>query len=639
MRQIHLTLICLLAMVCLLPLSAARVTLTMTASADRDVLLTRRPMLPQQAVDKPCMLDLVLESANVTLTFTNTGNAPLRLNTYELTSRLQMSIIGPPDLNGRQTNVIQVPCPLFTTSILLPPSANDFPVLPSGKSWSIAVPISFPYEDIGGIHYLLQSTGVYHVRFLYSFIPSNYPEHDNLIQMWSDEDNPWNDIAFHGAVGSNPLTFTLVEAGEPVNGLQMALAAQPPLDPLSNEVTLTAYLRNLSDKPIYLNAWDLCQDGLLFARMDGTVISVRGGARGRSEIVPADRYITLLPGDKHAFPLPGVYFPFLDNLNSQAGHFTLIDRSGFFRDWPLQGHTACATALLDIADGPGSVAGDPGGGVATALLGIPDAPLAQVTSAPGPLWVGKVTSPSVRIPINSTAYRQAKLKQEIAHFALRLSCDGPTGPPADPYYTLRLQVQPLKQGAASRFDPILQLSDTEAATLIDFLAKTGALRDASTPAIAASAPCGYTLEIFGAPDNGKREVASWTLPLGWNLAMYRQLQALGDHLPNNGKRAMALLLKSLEYDYWVTEDALRQPAVTLDTPAGTFNKAANAIVAASGCPGLKLNLDAPAGASSMPACHFFNVTADEAFRYLAQAANVTYTMGYMEAIFHTKKQE
>ena len=87
---------------------------------------------------------------------------------------------------------------------------------------------------------------------------------------------------------------------------------------------------------------------------------------------------------------------------------------------------------------------------------------------------------------------------------------------------------------------------------------------------------------------------------------------------------MGILLKRISdlYDIWEAEDALRQPTLTIDSPAGTLNDAANTIIATLKSHGLHLMIDTFTGATPVSAYHFFNVTANEAFRSLAKAANI-----------------
>jgi len=400
-------------------------------------------------------------------------------------------------------------------------------------------------------------------------------------------------------LGSNPLTFTLLEAGTAVNGLQMALETRPSPDPLSNALTTTAYLRNVTNKSLTINSWDLIHDGLQLTGNNGKLIPYIGGANRSREATLEELYTTIPAGEKRAFALRGEYRSALDNLSSQTGSFSVEEKTGFYRIWSLSGSSVNATALLDE----------------------PATPVQELMKIPATLWIGKVTSPMIRLPLNPTSYRQAKLKAELTHFALSLTYNGPMD---KPYDSLHLQVQPVIATAGLLRIPIQQLSETDAATIIDYLAKSGALRDAWTPSITGPPihPTAYTMVITGGPYTGKGEVAFWTNSLGWNLAMYRQLEALRSALSKDGQEKMDMLLTRLtgECDHWTAEDALSQPVLTLDTPAGSLSDTAKSIVAALISPSVKLIFAADSPeipATPIAALHVFNVAANEVFQTLA----------------------
>ena len=583
----------LLVLCTLQPLHAATAPLTLMATANKDVLLARS--LAGAAVEyRSVPPRYEVETAKVTLTFTNTGATPLKLNLFALMrSRLQWAISGPDGRTVIQQRIVKA---------LLSPREEDFPVLPPGKSYALAQPLSFPDAESDFPDYRWYP-GSYHVRFLYESLP---------IKTENKVENTLAEGSFLGAVSSNSLTFTLLEASDPVQGLQMALEAQPAADPLSGTVTLTAYLRNVSDKPFTINAWNLYDKGLQLSE-NGTTIPFDWGARELGYVTPAERYATLPPGEKHAFPLTGGYNPALDHLDSQLGNFSVMDKSGVFRIWRAEGSAVQAVALLEM----------------------PDAQAPTDAGAPGPLWAGKVTSPPVVIPLNPTAYRRAKLKQDLAHFALELNYQGPAD---KSLISLRLQTQPIKADVAPAESRVVRLSETEAAALIDALAKNGTLRAVSTPPITAApgTPTGYEMFINGAPYNGKGEVAFWTLSLGWDLAMYQRMAALHTALPPAGQAALSTLLAGLGkmHERWLAEAALQQP-ITLDLPAGSLADAANAVIAATHCPSLKLSVDAGAGAGPIAALYFIGVDAGEACALLAEIANVQYTVSEGKVILQT----
>ena len=547
-----------------LPLSAANVPLTLTASIDHDVLLTTPRQIRRGLPNTP---RLSFKAAKVTLTFTNTGDEPLKLNTYDLQcSRLQLSITAPDEGSISLDHDLPV-------KDMPPPRSADFPILQPGTTWTMARPISFPDDVIGNACYVLQHTGVYHLRFIYAFMQNRARLGDDIVS---------SDGAFQGAVASNTVSFKLITASEPVNGLQIGLDVGQSTDPSSGEMTFTAYLRNVSDKPITVNAWNLSNDGLQLEGDNGKLLPDIGARYRSAMLTLAERYCTLAPGEQHAFPQRAVYHPALDTLTQQMGNISAVDNTGMFRNWTVPGSIVNASALLA-------------------------SPVVPEADAPTPLWSGKVISPAIVIPLNPTAYRQAKLKQENVHFALQLNYAGTQD---KPYLSLHF-------------------GEKESASLIDFLAHSGALRDATAPGRITTPPerpIGYTMVFSGSPDNAP-EVTYWSLELGWKLDMYRRLQALQAQLLKDKKEDIGFLLMRLDGPraIWESEDALRQPVVTLDTTAGTLNDVAHAIVASLNTPAVQLTIDPAVGARPTAAYHFFNVTAIEALQSLATMANVNFT--------------
>jgi len=489
------------------------------------------------------------------------------------------------------------------------PSAMDYPVLQPGKSWTLTSPFSFPQQDANFTRFLLQHPGAYQLRFLYAFVP-NKAELQGQTEMATG--------AFQGMVASNSITFSLLEASQASQGLQMALQAKPSSDPLSGDIMLTAYLRNVSAKPITIDSWDLLHNGLQLSGDDGKVIPFGGGSDRSRTPTLAERYTTVPPGEKHAFPLHGGYRAALDTLTQQVGRYNVTDNTGFFREWSVPGHAVHAVALLEMTETTAE----------------------QQPTAPGPLWHGKVTSPAISIQLNPTSYRQAKLKSMLSHFAFEMNYSGARQD--KPYYSLRLQVEPVStRGAIDAFSPVVQISETAAGALIDYLATNGALRDMNAiefglARVAVPATDGYTILVSGIALAGEQDLACWSHNLGWNLSMYRALKSLQAQLPIAGQTKMDLLLTRLSglHEIWEAEDALQLPTVTLDTSAGTLSDAANAIITTLHAPGVKLSIDAFTGATPINAYHFFNVTANEAFQSLAAATDVNFTPRGANATFH-----
>ena len=128
MRPLHLALLAMFVLSAL-PLRAATAPLTLTATADREVLLARA----LQGMDPDVMPPRYdTKTAKITLTFTNNGDTPLTLDLFDLTNtRLQWEISGP---DGR--TVVQQRLP--NVRALLPaPRAEDFPVLTPGKEYDV----------------------------------------------------------------------------------------------------------------------------------------------------------------------------------------------------------------------------------------------------------------------------------------------------------------------------------------------------------------------------------------------------------------------------------------------------------------------------------------------------------------------
>lgn len=588
MRLMHRLTLSALCLTALLPLQAAiSAPLQLTARADRAVLLATPQQYRLGLKDHP---NYDIEAANVTLTFTNTSATPLKLNAFRLPYlRLSLEISGP---NSGSVERIAVPMLIDGTYAMSP---GDFPVLQPAESLTLQTPVAFPTSMLSYTRYQFQRTGIYYVRFVYSYTPTTV----DLAQQTTMEKD-----SFQGAVASNALTFKVLEAGDAVNGLQMALDVQPDLDPLSQKMTISAYLYNASDHPLMIDAWELCKDGLLLTDLNGKAIPFRGGADASRKVTEDEMYAIIKQGDEHGALLNGGYYPDLTILTEQVGSVGVCDPSGFFRDWTIHGSSVTARALLDM----------------------PIKPVAGLLKAPTTWWSGKITSPTVSIPCNPTAYRQAKLKQNLTAFSLELNY---TGEQDKPFYALRLQVAAVKPANDNDpFNQAVQITEKEASSLIDYLAKCGALRDAyPIVPVAASPvpPTGYNMVITGgtnvpAPTG---EMAIWQLFLGWNLAMCKQLDALQAQLPAGAQQAMAFLQTRISGARagWETADALNK-RITLDLPAGTLADSAKSIMTAINCPTLKPNIAPAEVASPTSALHLCNVTAADAFQYLASAANV-----------------
>jgi len=565
--------------------AAPTAPLLLSVQADTNVLLSYPVTRGRTAIDEP---NYEVVGAHLNFTLTNTGATPLKLNTYGLSYfYLQAQVTGP-EGNSVLTK------PFQWERSMLPPRQESFPILQPGERWTSQESLTFPGR-IGEHIYYLQRPGKYQVRILYAYTPG--PHGDGYLY---GKDQLANG-AFRGVVASNPLTFTMLEAGPVNTGLQLALHAEPSPTPDDPGITLTGYARNAGATPLNIFAWNLYHAGLYVTGDDGQEIPFSGGADRSREAKLEEMYTTLKPGETHAYPLSGYYDAQSVANDAPQGSFSLMDATGFFRTWKVRGSGCYTTALLDAQQFP-----------------TPPPP-----GAPTPLWTGKVFAPRIVVPLNLTAHRQTLLKKDIVHFSLALNYRGEQD---KPFYGLRLQVAPIEQVDRDIFYPLTAISETEATVLIENLAKTGYLRDmTSTEVAGASVPTtGYVLQI----DGGKTTGASWQVNLGWNLTTDRHLRALQKILPAGAQKSMDTLLARLsgQRTVWAAIAALQQNRTSLTIPAGTLGQAAETVAKAAGVPGITLQIDDATRALPTPALQCANITPAEAFAALAQTVDINCTI-------------
>ena len=517
--------------------------LQLTVQAGTPVLLAEPMDLHGAAPDTPRYR---VETTKLSLTFTNIGAEPLKLNTFAVENlRLGLSITGPDAASVSKQAVLW-------EMEMGPAQAADFPVLQPGQRWVCPLALSFPGQ-IGEYIYQLQQPGTYRARLTYTYTPP--PARDGYV---TDQ----NLVAgcFHGAVASNELTFTVLEVGDTVDGLQMALQSQPAADPLRTELPFTAYVRNVSKAAILICAWDLTPKGLHV--FDDNGVEVQGSGDQR-HFVPEDGILALPPGEKRGFTLAGHYEPTIVSVDEPQGTLVLSSHDGFGWRLPVRGVRTSVQAVLDM----------------------------RSTTHTGErrdgqqLWSGRLTSQRLSVPLNLTAHRTALLKADLSDFGLRLFY---AGVQEKPYYELHVHTG----GAIGYQNPFVRevsITRAEASALIDALAKDGTLRDATTTEVAAAGTpvAGYSLHIDG---NAKAQ-AHWVCELGWGMPLITRLDSLKEILPAEAKPAMEMLQGRLSglRAQWLAEAAMEQP-LTIMLPQGTVGSTLDALQATTD-PGIHFSAD------------------------------------------------
>ena len=514
-----------LCWICRASAQAPAVPLQLTLSAEHTHLLAASRGL-RHATGATPRLDIT--PVKISLAFANTGAAPLTVNLHEALYRFHADITGPSPQSCASYVAID------HLRAATKPVPADFVTLAPGASYTVPATLSFP-GAIGDESYILQDFGAYHLRFTYQYLPA--PGGDPDLR---DVANP--PALWQGAVASNDLTLHVVEAGSPQNGLRMGLDAQP--DPTDHSVTrFTGVIGNITDAPIAGTPWDAQFSGLTFFGDDGKPILVFGVSQATRQLSAAEGHAVIPAHGEVEYTLLVSYLPDKTLGPRPTGHFSVMDRLGVSRDWNVAGDRITAQASYTPAETP-ATAGQP----------------------------TTITSPRIVTRVDVTAYRVAllKAKPNLSAFSLVLSYDGYAA--EKPFYTLRVQVPtPPPVERANPFNRVVQISEQDAATLIDNLATMGVLREAESnehaatpptvmtsppvsygsrpaaagmppvPAGSAFALTGYVLRIHGAPESE----AHWVVDFGWDWPLAQRLDALNAVLPDKAKPDMALLLGRL----------------------------------------------------------------------------------------------
>ena len=535
--------------------------LTLTATADRVVILAQ----PRQnaALATATLTDIAPISLSVTLT--NTGAAPLTVDTYDLVdSHLQVDVTGP-----RGDSVV-LPALIIWDRVIAKPTAADYPVLQPGQSWSFQHPVAFP-RPIGYPPLGFRDFGVYHLRLLYI----------NLPRPLGTARRAWI-----GAVGSNEITLNVEEASAPVQGLQIALHIEHQVSQdqsaAPNRFILTTHLRNVSNKPLVLPTWGVVPGGLQILDDSGQPLPEEPAAPVKRTVRPEALQTTLEPGEQQDFPIVGQYQAtgFGD---APVGTFRASFGDGETRTWKVHGGSVFFKAAL-------------------AFFG----------ASPTASSVCHLETPRQVRYWDLTRYYQTRLEQKRDQFTLRLVCEGAQD---KPFYSLILSARPIPAANANLFEPSIVLTHAQTTTLIDALARDGFLRDAQPLERAASADpgTGYEMTITGGD--------SLSIPLGWDLAMFRRLQALQPSLPQAARPGLTSLLDRLEEfrTIWEMDEARERP-VTVTIPAGDLASSVHALCAAIGQPTLNVVVSEAVARDPVYGVTFGQVPARTAFDLVAWLA-------------------
>lgn len=550
---------------------AAPAALTLTAQAETSVLLAQ-PLALLRATANSSRYRV--ETTPIVLTFTNTGDTPLKLSTYNPARELlQLDITGP----DPSSVVVQ---PVIMRGVMRAPTAEDYPVLKPGERWTTR--ITFP-GVLGRKSYILQTPGVYRLHCTYACLTSDGKD------LYPASAGSW-----HGVVSSNEVSFTVLPVGDEVNGVQMACSVEPAPKVDPQALTVTTWVRNVSDHPITVPVLN----GLVVYGTRGEALSFTGGADESRLPRPDELAIVLPSGGKKGLVLSGCYHALPATTDAPQGTFTVTEPTGPFRTWQVTGPVTNVQGVLDTRA---------------------YTPPARLTIT-APLWQGKAASPRVPVDWNLSPHRAALLKQELATFVLDLSY---TGQQEKPFYGLRVQTTPPTNLALDPFYRTVQISTDEATALIDALAKNGILRDmqrSQDQEITLRAPTGYMLRLTGGP----AQAANWHLALGWDdLTLFVRLDTVQTALPAKAKDAMAMLQGRLSGIRTQLESAAAlQHRVTLTLADGqTFGQAVAAICQATGNMNVRWQVSEMATTLPVPAGQLHSVPAIEALRLLATSIN------------------
>lgn len=189
------------------------------------------------------------------LTFTNTGDKPIKLDAYALPYRIKFHYHGPsPDSVKKQL--------VYVDQVLKPPTAKDYPVLQPGTSWSPSWAPAFPGDIPDGVGtiagYSLRQPGTYKLRMT---VYDTYAPHvegaadgtkwleSNELELMVREKAPGGKV--------EPAKGLAVTAwGKPVEGIQAGLGFRPGENRAYHHgetVTLVVRLRNVGNGPVTIS--------------------------------------------------------------------------------------------------------------------------------------------------------------------------------------------------------------------------------------------------------------------------------------------------------------------------------------------------------------------------------------------------
>jgi len=126
--------------------------------ADDKTELRMKPIPVLQATKDTPRWDT--EPVKLTFTFTNVSAKPIKLNTYDLVwSRLKLDVRGP---DAESVRIVK----RALEREMMPPRAQDYPVIEPGKSWTYTYGQTFP-GNFGENNYILMQPGEYRLRVTY----------------------------------------------------------------------------------------------------------------------------------------------------------------------------------------------------------------------------------------------------------------------------------------------------------------------------------------------------------------------------------------------------------------------------------------------------------------------------------------
>lgn len=546
-----------------LAIYAADAPLKLTAKADSNILFGEPIEYAKSSTEST---HYKIAPVQVELTLTNTSDKPVTLNTYCSQYYLMTAAVTGPDISSVKTIQYLLEMAFFE------PKPEDFPKLQPGESAKMQVP--FP-GMLDAVVQQPQKPGLYHVQYTYTALPTDMKlEHECI----------------HGAVVSNEITFHLVEAST-VDGLQFGVEAQPAENPMENKLNMIGYVKNISDKPITVPAWNFLSNGVTITDQDGKESPIIfAGADSTRKIRPDELLVAIKPKETKSFPMYDAYDSTPVNTDAPVGTFTLFQPAGMAYSWKVTGQTLRLTAQI----APGRV---------------------DRANAPNDIWTGKITAPLNVTRLNITAHRQSLLEKNLDTFSIFFHY---TGASDKPLYTLRLQTAPVSENKLQNdlFAREVQISNDEAKNLITYLAQTGMLRDAVTDKINDAS----TTYIANITADAQNKIA-WKTDMGWNLKMLQLFDNMRPILNTKAQSELDMLTGRLSgfRKVWTAEAELNKP-VNIITPTGTMNDAYTYLNTT-----LKLATplkakDVTEGKKLVPELNFCNISALEIQKVLMQTA-------------------